>query len=618
MLRHKLIRNLLIISFLIAVLVPCYEFVFVHPAYNDLITQKTEDEAVRYASYIVRTMGLEGQSLSRENLPDNLAANLKPVARDKQLLKLRIFSANGEIIFSTRADEIGTVNKNDYFHNVVAKGQAYSKVVRSDRRTAEGVVAQGDIVETYVPFMAGTEFCGAFEIYYDVTSSVNHVNALTFLSHLVVILLSAGLLGAIFIALYRVHMSLQERDAAEAALRVVNDGLEQKVSARTRELVGANEQLTEQISERTLAQNALVTALEETRVEREKLDEILRSVPDGVIVADGGLHVLHINSAAEDILGVSLEKILGQSIGKLSTQVDFVREIEQRLNLARSPRPFDIEFLSVAQKDNVYQVRVSPFVSEGMASPGMVMLVRDVTREREIERMKSAFLSMAAHELNTPLTSIIGYAELLTAEDTVDSFDADQKKGFLQLIQDKAMDLGSLIDDLLDISRVESGRPLTLTLREFCFDEKIREIIARYQGKAEGFDFELVLPDEKALIRADQVRLERVVDHLIGNAVKYSPAGGRVEVCLATDDATCKLSVADEGIGMNEEQLAQVFDRFYRTNVSDSAVPGIGLGMNFVRNVVLAHHGEITVESQPGQGTRVCIALPKEPPSDLT
>ncbi|NIP43766.1 MAG: hypothetical protein GWN55_12370, partial [Phycisphaerae bacterium] len=125
-------------------------------------------EAVRYASYMVRTLGLEGQILSKETLPDDLSGRLKPVSRDKQLFKLRIFSANGEIIFSTIKDEIGTINRNDYFHNLVAKGQVYSKVIKKDRKTAEGVLSHIDIVETYVPFMVEDEFAGAFEVYYDV------------------------------------------------------------------------------------------------------------------------------------------------------------------------------------------------------------------------------------------------------------------------------------------------------------------------------------------------------------------------------------------------------------------------------------------------------------------
>jgi PAS domain S-box-containing protein len=615
MFRYKSIRNLLILSLAIAFLLPAYDFIYVHPSYDDLITEKTEDEAVRYASYMVRTLGLEDQTLSRETLPDDLEYRLKPVSRDRQLFKLRIFSANGEIVFSTKKDEIGTINRNDYFHNFVAKGQVYSKIVRKDRKTAEGVVSHIDIVETYVPFMVEDKFAGAFEVYYDVTPSVNKTKNLAFLSRTTSVVMSIAFLLAIFVALYRADESLLERDAAEVALRDANESLEKKVSDRTRELVDANELLTEQIAERIRAENALNRALDNIRLDREKLDEILRSVPDGVVVADAGLNILHMNLAAEEMLQLSLDEMIGKSISNLSTTIDFRKKVSQRLNITHGSRSFDIELpCSDGQKTCVYQVRISQFVPEEDGKNGIVLLIRDVTRERDIERMKSAFLGMAAHELNTPLTTIIGYTELLTTEETAKNFDQQQKTEYLHLIHDKAIALGGLIDDLLDISRVESGRALTVCYEEFDLKEKILSVIKPYKDADGEYEFDLLLPEDCAPVCADKTRLEQVVDHLISNAVKYSPGGGSISVELTGEDEEYTLTVTDEGIGMNEEQLAHIYDRFYRADSRDTAVQGVGLGMSIVRHIVLAHHGDINVESQPGNGTRVFISLPKTPP----
>lgn len=617
MLRYRLIRNLLILSLAIAIFLPGYDFLVVHPAYNELITEKTEDEAVRYASYMVRTLHLENQFLTKEMLPQGLTQSLKPVSRDRQLVKLRIFAANGEIIFSTQHDEIGSVNERDYFHDVVAKGQVYSKVVKKDRKTAEGDVSQIDIVETYVPFMVDNQFGGAFEVYYDITASVKKTQKLSFLSRVTSIFMSLAFLMAIFVALYRAYISLREREVAEEALVKANEGLEMRVAERTRELVDANELLTEQIAERIRAQNALADAIEEIRIDREKLEEILRSVPDGVVVTDGELKVLHMNVAAENILGVTLEEKVGNSIGQLSGNVDFIKNIGQRLNIGYASRAFDMELPCDERKKNcIYQVRISQFVPDEAESPGVVLLIRDVTREREVEQMKNAFLGMAAHELNTPLTTIIGYTELLTTEETAVGFDDKQKADYLQLIHDKALALGGLIDDLLDVSRVESGRDLTLHYQEFDLKETLSEVLNPYQEVESKHHFELLLPAAEARICADQTRLEQVVGHLISNAIKYSPDGGTVKVSLSLTAGMYELHVSDEGIGMNAEELAHVYDRFYRADSSDTAVQGVGLGMSIVRHIVLAHHGQIEVKSELGKGTEVVVSLPMMPTAD--
>jgi len=615
MLRIKLLRNLLFLSLAITILLPGYEYLVLHPSYKNLLIEETENEAVRYASYMVRTLGLEDQALTKHRLPEALDESLKPVKRDKQLLKLRIFSALGEIIFSTKADEIGTLNEKTYFREIVAKGQVYSKVVQKDRKTADGVTTKTDVVETYVPFMAHDSFGGAIEVYYDVTDTIDKVKAISFQSILTAALLSLVFMVAICIALKRAYLSFQERDAAEESLKVANEVLEERVNERTRELSATNEQLIEQIAERTQAQIALAGAMEDIKVDREKLNGILSSVPDGVVLTDNALNVLHMNATAERILDTPLEKILGQSISQINCEVDFRKKVAQKLNITHGPRSFDLELSSEdSSYSKIYQVRVSQMVSDEEESQGVILLLRDVTREREVERMKSAFLGMATHELNTPLTTIIGYSELLTSPETADNFSAEQKKDCLLLIHDKALSLGGLVDDLLDVSRVESGRPLTLDYQEFDFDSMIREVVDSYDSEEALHEFVVTLVGETSQIIADRLRLKQVVDHLISNAVKYAPEGGRVSVELNLSDDKYELNVEDEGIGMDEGQLVHVFDRFYRADSSDTAVQGVGLGMSIVRNIVLAHRGDIQIESQLGRGTRVMVSLPKSPP----
>lgn len=617
MFRVRLLRNLLILSLAIAILIPGYEFFFVHPAYRAVLIEEHEEESVRFSGNMVRHLGLENRFLIREELPDNIEQSVKPAKQDRHLIKLRIFSSRGEIIFSTQAEEIGVVNDRDYFREIVAAGQVYSKVVKKDQKTADGPVTQRDVVETYVPFMADGEFGGAIEVYYDITASIQKVRALSWKTFAITQFMAVVFLVAIVVALRRTADSLLQRDRAEESLRLANEDLERRVADRTEELSTANEQLTEEIAERVLAQEALSKAMEEIRLDREKLAGILRSVPDGVLVTDSQLNILHLNPAGEKLLGRAFAEVEGHPLREISEEVNFLKKVSQRLNVASVDQTFDFEIPGEDPKSpRVYQTRISQFKHRSMESPGTVLLLSDVTREREIERMKSAFLGMAAHELNTPLTSIIGYSELLTSSETAGKFDAAQQRECLLLINDKALALSRLVDDLLDISRIESGRPLSLKFEEFDLAALAREILNPYLMASGKHRFELVLPESAASICADRERLGQVLDHLVSNAVKYSPAGGNVRVTLAAQGEAYELQVADEGIGMTEEQRVHVFERFYRVDGSNTAVQGAGLGLNIVRHVVLAHHGDVEVESRFGHGTVVRVVLPRAPRPD--
>jgi signal transduction histidine kinase len=334
-----------------------------------------------------------------------------------------------------------------------------------------------------------------------------------------------------------------------------------------------------------------------------------------VIVTDAELIVLHMNVAAEKLLNVKLGEVMGLPISRLNVDANFNNKVAEKLDIKGPMKAFDVD-LPTGEGDSVctYQVRVSRFSQEKLGSPGIVLLLRDVTREREIERMKSSFLGMAAHELNTPLTTIIGYTEILASSETLNKFSAEQQKEYLDLVHEKALALGTLIDDLLDISRVESGRPLSINSQDFDLKDMVENLVEGFSRQSPEHQFDLRLPDAPLNVCADRGRLVQVVEHLLSNAVKYSPGGGMITVDLQQDGAQTSLTVVDDGIGMNGEQLAHIYDRFYRADSTDTAVQGVGLGMSIVRHIILAHHGKIQVESELGNGTRVLVSIPCVPP----
>jgi len=295
--------------------------------------------------------------------------------------------------------------------------------------------------------------------------------------------------------------------------------------------------------------------------------------------------------------------------------VNLPDKVRQQLSGAGVAGVFDFELPGAEAKEpRVYHAHFSRLESD-QQDAGVVLLIHDVTRERELERLKNAFLGMAAHELNTPLAAILGFSELLTSADGVAPLSASQREEYLHLIHTKALELSRLVDDLLDISRVEAGQPLVLEYETVRLDELARDVLRPYQEKSPRHQFELHLATAQTQIVADPWRVRQVINNLVSNAVKYSPQGGVVKVALEPADGRCRLTVADQGIGMTAEQVEHIFDRFYRADSSNTAVHGVGLGMSIVRHIILAHGGAITVESNPGHGTTVIVELPLVPPA---
>jgi signal transduction histidine kinase len=235
--------------------------------------------------------------------------------------------------------------------------------------------------------------------------------------------------------------------------------------------------------------------------------------------------------------------------------------------------------------------------------------MHDVTHEREVDRMKTEFISTAAHELRTPLTSIQGFSEILM---TRDDLGLEERKKFLSYINKQSVGLTNIINDLLDISRIESGRGFALN-KVFCnTTDTIKNVIAYFQEYYRDHRFEVVPLEEPLELYMDKEKIEQVFKNLLSNSAKYSPGGGLIRVTEELSDDNYQVTVEDHGIGMTTEQVEKVFDKFYRVDASDTGIEGTGLGMTIVKHIVEAHKGEITVESAYGKGTTVRFTIPMD------
>ena len=346
---------------------------------------------------------------------------------------------------------------------------------------------------------------------------------------------------------------------------------------------------------------------------------IFEASPDPLIIAsaDGG-GILEVNRAFVEQTGIPLEQARGKN--------------SRDLNLWADPEQRD-QFLEILQRDGTVSNLETRFciqngeIRTGLTSARLVELggksmilidAHDITRQkqaeqalREMDRMKSEFISTAAHELRTPLATMLGYTELLRSPDDFGSFSAEQSAEFLDEIYLKGETLSRIIDEMLDISRIESGHPIALDRQPHEPHSLLAKVVKRFKLQNKKHAFALDFPGiQPQTVVCDLPRITQVLENLLSNAVKYSPLGGTVTVRGESVGTDYAVSVIDEGIGMTTEQQARVFDKFYRADSSNTAIGGLGLGMSIARQIVEMHGGRIWLESKVGVGTTVTFCLP--------
>ena len=234
-------------------------------------------------------------------------------------------------------------------------------------------------------------------------------------------------------------------------------------------------------------------------------------------------------------------------------------------------------------------------------------------RLEEVDRLKSDFISIASHELCTPVTTIMGYTEML-----LDHVESEPHKEYLEVILRKTQSLERLIDDLGIVDRLETGENLQVIPEKKDLSTTVKHVSEVYQMHFPEIQLHLALPEGPLVLLYDEIRIRQVIDNLISNAVKYTnDISDRIDVSVIDQDSQALIIIKDEGIGMTEDELRQIYKKFFRAQTEKSAVGGLGLGMAIVKNIVGSHKGTIDVVSQKGVGTTVTVALPKSAITDL-
>ncbi len=428
---------------------------------------------------------------------------------------------------------------------------------------------------------------------------------------MVLVLIPAVLLGRLITRPIALHLG-QLRHGAE---RIERGDYHARVSAGSHDefadLARAFNHMADVLAQRESAlreQNGALGAL------NRRFEAVLNAANDGIAMLDGDGHFVLINRRFGELLGSRSDALLHHAAEEASPL------LLERLVRLSSRLPADEagahevaeEMLEMGGPDaRVLQFFTAPVMGEDGQEPiGRIIVLRDVTRERELDKLKTDFISVVSHELRTPLTSIRGYTDLLLSGATGEPNELQAE--FLGIIQGSTARLSNLINDILDISRIESG---AIALRREAVDyrqvvsDTLRLVKAAADEKQVSIDASL--PETVPPVRGDADKVAQVLTNLVGNAVKYTPEGGWVKVSVEATEEGVTTTVADGGIGIAPEDQKRLFQKFFRAdNTSTREAGGTGLGLVIAKTIIELMGGTIWVESEPGRGSRFHFTLP--------
>ena len=343
----------------------------------------------------------------------------------------------------------------------------------------------------------------------------------------------------------------------------------------------------------------------------DQLSTILELSSNGAIHFDSDMRVSNVNSALLRMFGLERSNLLGLSLTKVDALL--AEHMVEDAEAMKQPLQRKLDMLS-ASKDATYIELRRPSVATlqitvaNAGEAGTVFYFRDVTKEFEIDRMKTEFLSTAAHELRTPMVSILGFSELMLKR----NYPEAKQRDMLETIHRQCSLLVQIVNELLDLARIESRRGLDLKVVPTSLKELINDSIKGLMVPAEGRQVKVGhIPSINIL--ADASKTQLALRNLLSNAYKYSPAGGEIslncEMAKQGDVNYVRIRVTDQGIGMTPEQLRRVFERFYRADASGN-IPGTGLGLALVKEIAELQQGKVDIESSAGVGTTATLWMP--------
>jgi len=362
---------------------------------------------------------------------------------------------------------------------------------------------------------------------------------------------------------------------------------------------------------------ALQTEVHACQRIQESFRALVETIPHGVQECDSRGVITFTNSGYDRIFGY----VPGEAVGKAIWDNNVIDEERQAAKVyfealvRNQPEPTPYLTRNTTKDGRIVDLQVdwNYLRDEQGRLIGFASIVTDITERlraeesiRTSDRLKTDLIRTAAHEFRTPLTTIIGFSELLL--DLEDVSDAE-RRDYIENIHRKSLSLSGMVDSLLDLSRIEAGLPLPMKLATCSVEAMAREATPYLKSLASSHTVEVDLEAKSILVQADRARIAQVLENLLSNAAKYSPKGSVIRLLGRPEQQGYRLAVRDEGVGMSPEQVARIFENFYRADTSDTGPSGLGVGMAIVKVIVEAHGSQVVIDSARGEGTTVSFLL---------
>jgi len=357
-----------------------------------------------------------------------------------------------------------------------------------------------------------------------------------------------------------------------------------------------------------------IRSLEDIAHEKSRMGTLIRHLSDGVVATDGEKQVALANPAFLKLTGYRGESPIGLPVKEIIQNERLLQLIDEALSMPADQfteltEEFDQGALA-ENKEMVLAVRCVPFRDRLHRNLGTVTVVHDITALKKMDQIKSDFVSMVAHEIKSPMNSVLALVKVI--QDRLAGEVTEKQQEILGRVSEKIKGLSDLAADLLDLSRIESGL-ITLEKEKLQLASLLAEQVAFHQTRAQGKNIQLNMESFPELppILANKRAIEEVFANLLTNAIKYTPEGGKVSISALADKDYVHIAVTDTGFGISQENLARIFDRFYRVKDDNTRmISGTGLGLAIVKSIVEAHNGRIEAESEPDRGSTFHIFLP--------
>lgn len=347
-----------------------------------------------------------------------------------------------------------------------------------------------------------------------------------------------------------------------------------------------------------------------------RVEAILASIGDAVIVTDPSLRITHVNQSAERLLGYTAAELIGglyhQIVRAVQLTGELVHDTDRTIyKVLQTKKPLSEEAIYLTKDGHKFAAAVTCApIQESTQVTGVVQVIRDVSREKEIDRMKTEFISLASHQLRTPLSAMRWYSEMLLAGDAGKL--TEQQLSFVTHISDSSDRMIALVNALLNISRIESGR-IVIDAKPTELREFVAGVVAELSPRAQAKNQQIITNIHSRLppVALDKKLVREVFVNLITNAIKYTPDGGEILIFISKKGDKVMVQVSDTGYGIPPGEKSKVFEKFYRgSNITKIETDGTGLGLYLVKAIVESSGGEISFRSDAQKGTTFWFTLP--------